>query len=390
MPDPIIIQKYEDFNDVAHWLAAKYVLDNAGNPMTWDDIKALNILQTKSVTRAEWETTLYPNPSVNTEDIIFLVPSTDTPQPGEEVIQEMWLTTHDDSVPPVYSWVSLGSTSVDLSNYSQKTHTHTVTPQSMALSATADGVTIGATSSGTANVVGSIGAPTTKEVLGANTTFTPTVTTLNEFLKASSSNVTLQTDGTATVATGIDTTTANALTTSTTFNTSVTPTTTKIKASATAGSITSTVDENGVLSFSISAPAVTLSSGSTGDVTVATGITSASTTATGSTSVIKTASVGNNTATVLTGVSVKDQPEISLSKVSASGAGIVSVATGIDTASISVTEEEVNAVTGIGTITPTTVLTAVEVKTQPTVKLNNSASVNVAAPTQVTTSQASE
>jgi len=82
------------------------------------------------------------------------------------------------------------------------------------------------------------------------------------------------------------------------------------------------------------------------------------------------------------------QPSITL----ASGTtGDVTVATGISSASVTVgTDDLVAPITALGTPTTATALTGVKVTAQPTVKINNAASVTVAAATAASTSTAVE
>lgn len=76
------------------------------------------------------------------------------------------------------------------------------------------------------------------------------------------------------------------------------------------------------------------------------------------------------TSACLTGVKVTTQPTISLATGATAGTGVISVATGIDSASTSVdSADTVTAITALGTPTTANCLTGVKVTTQPTVSL---------------------
>lgn len=83
-----------------------------------------------------------------------------------------------DNVQYTYTWEKIGTTATDLSEYSLKTHVHTVTPSSMTVSATAvdGGVTFN-----------------TSKALGTNATFTTTVTPTTTNIKATASGAALST-----------------------------------------------------------------------------------------------------------------------------------------------------------------------------------------------------
>ncbi len=108
-----------------------------------------------------------------------------------------------------------------------------------------------------------------------------------------------------------------------------------------------------------SQPTISLSTGAasgTGVVSVATGITSAETVVNNSDTVTAITGLGTpSTATVLTGVKVTAQPTIALTTGATAGTGVISVATGISSATatggaVNVgTNDQVTAVTGIGT-----------------------------------------
>lgn len=80
------------------------------------------------------------------------------------------------------------------------------------------------------------------------------------------------------------------------------------------------------------------------------------------------------TANCLTGVKVTTQPTIALATGAAAGTGVISVATGITSASTTTNnKDEVSALTGLGTASTATVLTGVKVTAQPTVALSTGA-----------------
>ena len=115
---------------------------------------------------------------------------------------------------------------------------------------------------------------------------------------------------------------------------------------------------------------------STSDKTLAKVASSATTVATGSLDAnggggsVMTGLGTATTASALTGVKVTSQPTVSLATGATAGTGVISVATGITSASTSVSNNDsVTAITSLGTPTTSTVLTGVKVTTQPTIKL---------------------
>lgn len=330
------------------------------------------------------------------------------------------------------------------------TFTTTVTPSTTNIKATASGTAL---STNSANGVTAVTIGSSKAALGANATFTTSVTPTTTNIKATASGTAVATGGTATFVKSYPGTTSKLVTTTVT---GVSGSTTASKASG--GSVTSGTApswsasvSNGVLSFSWSAgttppvvtlptftdvtvpkaatsattvatgglnasgggssvmtglgtpttanavtsigtvtnPTIALSTGATagtGVISVATGITSASTSANSKDTV--TAATGltvTNTTKFLTSASVGTQPTIALATGATAGTGVISVATGISSASTTVNASDtVAAVNGI-TTTEGTYATGVNTVTQPTIKLNNAASVTVAAATAATT-----
>ena len=123
-----------------------------------------------------------------------------------------------------------------------------------------------------------------------------------------------------------------------------------------------------------SQPTIALATGATagtGVISVATGISSASTTVNSSDTVTAITALGTpTTAAALTGVKVTTQPTISLATGATAGAGVISVATGISSATTAVDDaDSVAAITALGTPTTAAALTGVKVTTQPTIAL---------------------
>lgn len=137
--------------------------------------------------------------------------------------------------------------------------------------------------------------------------------------------------------------TATVVGTSATLSASVTPTTTNIKATASG----TAVGANGTASviganstFTNTQPTIELATGATagtGVISVATGITSATTSVDSGSDVTVLKSLGTpTTETVLTGVQVTSQPTVALSTGATAGTGVISVATGITSSTTSV------------------------------------------------------
>ena len=243
---------------------------------------------------------------------------------------------------------SNGSTDVALGEAT--TFTTTVTPTTTNIKATASGTAVGA--NGTANAITGFGAHATDTALGANATFSVS-------------------GGTATTSKLVTTTVKNPTVTAVSI-----PNVTNAGAKGTAASWNATVT-NGVLEFSWTAntpttpptlgTALSASSVTTSNVTVATG--SVASTGTGSAvatgvSAISVAvddadeveaitALGTpTTAVALTGVKVTTQPTIALATGATSGTGVISVATGITSATTTAgTNDRVSVVTGAPTIT---------------------------------------
>ena len=133
-------------------------------------------------------------------------------------------------------------------------------------------------------------------------------------------------------------------------------------------SATSNVGDTVVASFSTTSK--TLAKVASSSTTVATGGLDAN----GGGSSVMTGLGTATTASALTGVKVTTQPTVSLATGASAGTGVISVATGITSASTTVNSaDSVTALTGLGTPTTTAVLTGVKVTTQPTVSLSTGA-----------------
>lgn len=215
---------------------------------------------------------------------------------------------------------------------------------------------------------------TTDKCLGSDATFTTTVTPTTTNIKATASGAAVGADGTASVVSGYASpSTDKCLGSDATFTTTVTPSTSKLVTTSVpnvtnAGTASTwsfamgTGDDAETLIITGtngSAPtlgaAITVASGSLaangGGASVATGISSASTSASSKDEVTAITGLGAaTTETVLTGVKVTSQPTVALSTGAAAGTGVISVATGITSASTATnSKDEVTAVTSIGT-----------------------------------------
>lgn len=66
-----------------------------------------------------------PDASADTMGIIYLLPVES--KVAEDVCEEYFTVANDDTEPITYRWERIGSTKIDLSDYSKKSHNHTVT-----------------------------------------------------------------------------------------------------------------------------------------------------------------------------------------------------------------------------------------------------------------------
>ena len=262
------------------------------------------------------------------------------------------------------SWEKLGDTQIILS--------------SLGALAYKDNVTASASSSSVTFTGG-----TTDKVLGSDATFTTTVTPSTTNIKATASGTAVGANGTAAAITGfgahstetfvksVSADTTKKLVTTTvpnvTGNADVSiPNVTSVGAASTwafsmgSGSDSETLIISGTnstvptLGTALSASKVTLGTAKT----VATG--AATTAGTGS-AIVTNVTIGDSAAAItalgtpttsncLTGVKVTTQPTISLATGASAGTGVISVATGISSASTTTNnKDEVTAVTGVGT-----------------------------------------
>ena len=140
-------------------------------------------------------------------------------------------------------------------------------------------------------------------------------------------------------------TTKNALGANASFTTSVTPTTTNLKATASGTAVNTTASDAFVKSYSPSSGTITLTVGGTGNETLQIGGTGfSSNTYTGLTS-LGTPTTG----TAVGSITSVTQPTITLATGAAAGAGVVNVATGITSSSTTVSSADtVGAITALG------------------------------------------
>lgn len=203
----------------------------------------------------------------------------------------------------------------------------------------------------------------TKKALGSSATFTTTVTPSTTNIKATASGTAVGANGTANAITGFGAHTTD------TFVKSVSAETNKKLVTTTVPNVTSAGSAS-TWSFSMGSGtnAETLViSGANGSAptlgtakTVATGATDANG---GGAAIVTGVTIGDSAAAItalgtpttsacLTGVKVTAQPTIALATGATAGTGVISVATGISSASTSANnKDEVTAVTGVGTAT---------------------------------------
>ncbi len=258
------------------------------------------------------------------------------------------------------SWEKLGDTTVDLSDLGALAYKDNVTISK----GSGDQVLGEATTFTAASSAVSFSGGTTDKVLGSDATFTTTVTPTTTNIKATASGAAVGADGTDTfvksypgATSKLETTTVPNVTGNTdvtipnvTGNTSVSFTDysfamgTGDDAETLIISGTSKSATNTTLGTDLSASKVTLGTAKT----VATG----SLTSSGSGASVMTGLGTATTASALTGVKVTAQPTVALATGATAGTGVISVATGIISASTTTNnKDEVTAVTGVGTAT---------------------------------------
>lgn len=203
----------------------------------------------------------------------------------------------------------------------------------------------------------------TKKALGSSATFTTTVTPTTTNIKATASGAAVGANGTAAAITGFGAHSTE------TFVKSVSADTTKKLVTTTVPNVTSAgsastwsfamgtgTDAETLIISGANSVAPTLGTAKT----VATG--SATTSGTGA-SIVTNVTIGDSaaaitalgtptTSTCLTGVKVTAQPTVALATGATAGTGVISVATGISSATTTTNnKDEVTAVTGVGTAT---------------------------------------
>lgn len=236
---------------------------------------------------------------------------------------------------------------------SDATFTTTVTPTTTNIKATASGTAVGA--DGTASVITGFGAHTTGSALPSNATFSTTVTPTTTNIQATASGTAVGADGTDTFVKSYPGTTSKLSTTT------VPNVTSAGSASTWAFSMGTGNDSETLIITGANGSAPTLGTAKT----VATG----SLSATGDGGTVMTGLGTATTASALTGVKVTSQPTVALATGATAGTGVISVATGITSASTSASGTAVSAITALGTPTTETVLKGVKVTSQPSVAL---------------------
>jgi hypothetical protein len=231
--------------------------------------------------------------------------------------------------------------------------TISVTPSTTNIKATASGTAVGA--NGTANAITGFGAHTTGSALGADATFTTTVTPATTNIKATATGAAVGADGTDT------------------FVKSYPGATSKL-VKGNINEVTGVTEHINTFTMGTDEDAETLIIGST--TGAATLTTSAKSFATGALAAngggdsVMTGLGTATTASALTGVKVTSQPTISLTTGATAGTGVIAVATGINSATTTANDKDtVTAITALGTPTTAAALTGVKVTTQPTVAL---------------------
>lgn len=254
------------------------------------------------------------------------------------------------------TWEKIGDTAVDLSSLGALAYKDSVT----LAKGSGDNVLGEATTFSNSSSSVTFSGQATDKCLGSDATFSTTVTPTTTNIKATASGTAVGADGTASVVTGY------ASPSSDTFVKSYPGATSKL-ATTTVSNVTSVgsaSDWSFAMGTGADAETLIISGGNGTAPTLGT----AKTVATGSLSAtggggtvmtgLGTASTGSamtglgtaSTETVLKGVKVTSQPAIALATGATAGTGVISVATGITSASTSVSnKDEVTAVTNVGT-----------------------------------------
>lgn len=261
------------------------------------------------------------------------------------------------------AWEKMGTQEIDLSGLGSLAYKDSVTLSkgSSATNVLGTGTTVTNSSSSV-----SFAAHTTDKVLGSSATFTTTVTPATTNIKATASGTAVGADGTDTfvksypgATSKLATTTVPNVTGNTdvsvpniTANTSVTANKSTWTFTMGTGDDAETLIIGGGNGSDVTATNTTLGAANTASKvtlgtakTVATGSLSAN----GSGDAVMTGLGTATTASALTGVKVTTQPTIALATGATAGTGVISVATGISSASTSTNDkDEVTAITALG------------------------------------------
>lgn len=254
------------------------------------------------------------------------------------------------------TWEKMGSMDIDLSGLGALAYKDSVTlNKGTSVKVLGNDTTVTNSSSSV-----SFAAHTTDKVLGSDATFTTTVTPATTNIKATASGTAVGADGTDTFVKSYPGTTSKLATTTVpnvTGNDDVTIPNVTSAGSASTWSFAMGTGDNAetliisganstapTLGTALSASKVTLGTAKT----VATGSLSAS----GGGGTVMTGLGTATTAPALTGVKVTTQPTVALSTGASAGTGVISVATGISSASTATnSKDEVTAITALGAAT---------------------------------------
>ena len=252
------------------------------------------------------------------------------------------------------TWEKLGSSTIDLSDLGALAYKDSVT-----LSKGSGDQVLGESTTFTAAASSvTFSGGTTDKCLGSDATFTTTVTPTTTNIKATASGTAVGADGTDTFVKSYPGATSKLVTTSipnVTGNSDVSiPNVTSAGSASTWSFAMGTGDDSETLIISGgNSTAPTLGTAlSASKVTLGTAITAAtgSLNANGGGASVMTGLGTATTASALTGVKVTTQPTVALATGATAGTGVISVATGITSASTTTnSKDEVTAVTGIGT-----------------------------------------
>lgn len=242
--------------------------------------------------------------------------------------------SYDEYVAANGAWEKLGGKDIDLSNLGELAYKDNVTLNK----GTGDVVLGEATTFTAAASAVSFSGGTTDKVLGSSATFTTSVTPSTTNIKATAS-------GTAVGASGTDTFVKSYPGATSKLATTTVPNVTSAGAASTwSFAMGSGTDAETLIISGGNGTAPTLGTAKT----VATG----SLSSTGSGGTVMTGLGTATTGSAVTGVEVTAQPTIALATGATAGTGVVSVATGISSATTTTNnKDEVTAVTGVGTAT---------------------------------------